>query len=83
MCIPLLFSWQEILKDSTVADACTPQHLGLLLIYHLQVKTVKFCFYTFHSVPIILSILHFRVGAIPQMKELTLCNHGNIDMGQP
>ncbi|XP_067052413.1 protein virilizer homolog isoform X1 [Acropora muricata] len=26
----------EILKDSTVADACTPQHLGLLLIYHLQ-----------------------------------------------
>ncbi|XP_068721343.1 protein virilizer homolog isoform X6 [Montipora capricornis] len=26
----------EILRDSTVADACTPQHLGLLLIYHLQ-----------------------------------------------
>lgn len=26
----------EILRDTTVADACTPQHLGLLLIYHLQ-----------------------------------------------
>ena len=30
--------FQEILRDTTVADACTPQHLGLLLIYHLQVK---------------------------------------------
>ncbi|KAJ7351151.1 hypothetical protein OS493_036354 [Desmophyllum pertusum] len=26
----------EILRDTTVADSCTPQHLGLLLIYHLQ-----------------------------------------------
>lgn len=30
--------FQEILRDTTVADSCTPQHLGLLLIYHLQVK---------------------------------------------
>ncbi|CAH3176041.1 unnamed protein product [Porites evermanni] len=29
-------SLNEILRDSTVADSCTPQHLGLLLIYHLQ-----------------------------------------------
>lgn len=54
MFILLFFSWQEILKDSTVADACTPQHLGLLLIYHLQVKTVKSFFYT---VPLIQSPL--------------------------
>ncbi|XP_066019327.1 protein virilizer homolog isoform X2 [Pocillopora verrucosa] len=26
----------EILRDTTAADSCTPQHLGLLLIYHLQ-----------------------------------------------
>ena len=83
MFILLLFSLQEILKDSTVADACTPQHLGLLLIYHLQVKTIKFFFYTIHAVPINLSMLHLRVGAIHQMRQLAICNLGNLATGEP
>ncbi|XP_028392294.1 protein virilizer homolog isoform X2 [Dendronephthya gigantea] len=29
-------SLQDFLRDSSAADHCTPQHLGLLLIYHLQ-----------------------------------------------
>ena len=32
---------KEFLRDSNAADSCTAQHLGLLLLYHLQVNTER------------------------------------------